>query len=74
MSFEILKDIPLPSRWDKNRKYPWYDLEVGDCVVIPDRIDWKRFRNSVHYLNSKCQDLMFTTKVQNGKLHIWRVK
>lgn len=38
MSYEILKDIPMPGRRSvggRESKYPFADMEVGDSFIVP---------------------------------------
>lgn len=74
MSHEILKHVPVPARWE----YPWLDLEHKDCVIVENPKDWKRYRNSAYYFNSKLVgesgSPRLTSEIRDGKLHIWRVK
>lgn len=79
MSFHIENDTPIPpkqspgARAGKPRKYPWADLEPGQCIVLGDQKEYanatqsarifKKHNPTFDYVGRRCSD---------GFYRIWR--
>lgn len=74
MSHEILKGVPLPNRWQSFNLLNAVNLEIGDCILIRDQSDWKRYRHCIYRNNKKkIQSPRFTSEIRDGVLLIWRI-
>jgi hypothetical protein len=82
MTYEIVKNMPMPDRsFDPKggqyvSKYPFYKMEVGDCVLFDDansaRVAW----SSAYAYSLKIQvEAKFEKRqLDDGRYGIWRVK
>lgn len=81
MSFKIYTDIPLPTnvRSARERKYPFADMEVGDCMVIPKGDAPVKGISSVRaavygYRRTKDKSSRFVARtMDNGDIGIWKL-
>lgn len=70
MKIEIKKGIPIPV---KKEKYPFRDMEIGDCFEFP--------KEKYNTINSACQfyakkhNVKFTVRNIDGNIiGVWRIK
>jgi hypothetical protein len=62
---EIIKGLPIPK---EKVKFPFEQMEVGDCFRIDDESDFSRCRA---YAN-QFKVFKFKTRTIDGVLHVWR--
>jgi|DEB0MinimDraft_3_1074331.scaffolds.fasta_scaffold03639_6 hypothetical protein len=77
MTYEIHKNIPIPAK----SKYPFADMEIGDCFFITTQDTKKhaQMRTYVSNLNrrhkkSDSNMRWVCRKANDGSLCIWRVE
>lgn len=73
---EIKKNIPMPpfiKKGERQLKYPWREIEVGDCFDMP--ADQKNQTAAVGMANSAHSPKKFRRqKLEDGTSRIWRVE
>ena len=85
--FEIKKDIPVPQNTGRGRrthKYPFCEMEIGDCFDIPAVLKEPRvIQINVHSLlrnYKKCKTVpsdfkVFTSSITEEKVvRVWRLQ
>lgn len=71
MTYEIKKGIPIPKTTHKNQKYPFWEMEVGDCVDLDIPVQ----RVSSVTRNQREKGWKFTTQTLSGTLtRVWRIQ
>lgn len=67
---KILKGVPIPPKPGKYTKYPWTEMEVGDCFVYG-----KSFYSAVAQAKHHTADgKEFVARKVDGIPHVWRTK
>lgn len=67
MDFKIEKGLPI-EKWNRESKYPFREMEVGDSFVAPESL---RFKASQY---GKNLGMKFSTrKLPDGTVRIWRI-
>jgi hypothetical protein len=79
---EIDTKTPMPESFKEPavggaRKYPWYELEVGQSFVVPVPID--TFRTQVYQMNKQCLTKKLTNRYKavtetKESTRIWRIE
>jgi hypothetical protein len=79
MTYEIVKNMPIPELvQDSIRipKYPFYKMELGDCVIFETEDKAQVARSSAcNYANKIGKTVKFVKRqLDDGRYGIWRVK
>lgn len=68
---KIDKSVPIPKHADRNGKYPWREMEIGDSFVVssagdklPSAASWAGKR---HGLRFTCR------KIDENTTRVWRI-
>lgn len=77
---KIDKKIPLPeTKTGRKRKWPWFDMVVGDSFLMYEEYDVKKLQRA------SAQAIVFSNKNKKGKwkfsvrkteegIRVWRIK
>lgn len=69
----IDRGIPIPKRAKRNQ-YPFGRMEIGDSVFFPDEPKGNQSNPAVGArVYRRRHGKVFTTRVENGGVRIWRV-
>ncbi len=72
---KIEKGMPIPEKGNKESKYPFNELEIGDSVVVCDySAENMRKINSILYYYTSKSDKKFTQRQEGDKIRVWRIK
>ena len=70
--FKIEKNVPIPERFGRCKRYPFEKMEVGDSFLAPlDQIE--SARQSSYYWARKHGRKYKTQRQENG-FRIWRIE
>jgi len=71
--FQIEKGVPLvmPRRTGRKPRYPWADMEVGDCFKVSDRTAFA-MRNTARNAAERHGHRYKISEI-DGVAHVWRV-
>ena len=69
---EIDKNVPLPPKTSRKRKYPWETMQIGDSFLIPEALRIYGYsmasRASKDYAPKK-----FCSRSVEGGARVWRI-
>lgn len=73
---KIEKGVPIPEKGNKDSKYPFNEMEVGDSVIVAEySIENMRKINSIlYYYTSKNKGKKFTQRQEDKNIRVWRIK
>ena len=74
--FDIDDSIPIPPHNQRNIKYPWEGMKVGDSFFVPaeEDIGRNRTRNAAYQANQRYGSNRYTTRKVTGGVRVWRVE
>ena len=70
---KIQKDIPIPPTYYEQNKYPFRQMEVGDCIFIEGNHQRAFFGGTLSKLK-RAFGWEFVSRREPGGLRIWRTK
>ena len=77
--FIVEKDIPVPEKSSRDRKYPLDQMEVGDSFLVPtdpamtvSKLQ-KKASASVAYAHRTLGGRRFVTRQVEGGVRVWRI-
>ena len=68
----IDKDVPIPEKKSKPRKYPWADMEVGDSFEMP--LSTKTASAQASYAGVRYGMKFTCRKTGPNTTRIWRIE
>lgn len=81
MTVKIDKGIPItpqvgPKGNKGNRKYPWYEMEVGDSFFVPSTNPSRFMGSKYNYLRARGIEISCRAVTENGinGVRVWRVE
>lgn len=70
---EILRGESVPPKKSLETKYPWAELEVGDCFIVP-KIKWNAVRARAVEVTRRTGMKFVTRLLPDGRVGVWRVE
>jgi hypothetical protein len=75
MKIQIDKGIPIPPTINRNAKYPWKLMVVGDSFFVSCAGRSKRsLMQRKSHVNQSLSPKRFEARCVNGGVRVWRVK
>ncbi|MCB0654464.1 MAG: hypothetical protein KDC85_24505 [Saprospiraceae bacterium] len=66
--YKIEKNVPVPKRPGRNKKYPFDEMDIGDSVVVPAKGQASAYNYArIHKVKFRC------VRQEDGQFRIWRV-
>ncbi len=75
-SMKIEKGVPIPEKGNKESKYPFNEMEVGDSAVIIEYTpeNMRKINSILYYYTQKNKGKKFTQRQEGDKIRVWRIK
>lgn len=75
MAFAIEKGTPIPKLGELQRLYPFGQLEVGECLLIPvsTGAQVRSIRCAANIFARKNPGYRFTVRKMNDGVRVWRI-
>lgn len=73
---KIDKGVPIPEKKNKESKYPFDQMEVGDSALMEDYTpeNMRKLNSIIYYYTSKNKGKKFTQRQEGDKIRVWRIK
>lgn len=70
---KVMKGVPMPHSRGAGEKYPWRDMEVGDCFDFPPVIKRNHAGTAATIAGKRTGRKFATRKLPDGTIRCWRV-
>ena len=74
MSYEIDKNVPVPEKGRKKKKYPFGAMAVGDSFLVTTAGDCANVRSAASYYKIRHPGFAFSVQKEGEGMRIWRIE
>ncbi len=71
-AYKIERNVPVPKKVGRKRKYPFDIMKVGDSFAAPVKVAASMKACAMQF--AKLHNRKFTMRIADGSIRCWRIK